>query len=33
MTVNGSMGSQAFAVFVEDCDGTKLMERCSRCYE
>jgi putative transposase len=30
MTVNGSMDSQAFAVFVEHCDGAKLMERCSR---
>jgi hypothetical protein len=32
MTVNGSMDSQEFAVFVEHCDGAKLMERCSRCY-
>jgi hypothetical protein len=32
MTVNGSMHSQVFAVFVEHCDGAKLMERCSRCY-
>jgi hypothetical protein len=30
MTVNGSMNSQVFAVFVEHCDGAKLMERCSR---
>jgi hypothetical protein len=32
MTVKGSMDSQVFAVFVEHCDGAKLMERCSRCY-
>ena len=32
MAVNGSMDSQEFAVFVEHCDGAKLMERCSRCY-
>ncbi len=32
MTVNESINSQLFAVFVEHCDGAKLMERCSRCY-
>jgi hypothetical protein len=31
MTLNGSMDSQAFAVFVEHCDGAKLMGWCRRC--
>jgi transposase len=30
MTVNESINSQLFAVFVEHCGGAKLMERCSR---
>ena len=32
MAVNGSMGSQEFADFVEHCDGAKIIERFSRSY-